>query len=299
MLAFVTSLRHPQNSNDYSQVEALLRNTLASISAQTDDVYVVIVVGHRAPSFVRPENVEYVQVAFDAPAPPGNPTSRDDVRRDKGRKLAVGLIAARKHGPDYAMIFDADDYLHRDLVKFTKDNPGKDGWVVSNGWIYSRRRNSYRRLSRFNTWCGSCYIVDYDVFGVPSDLGVDATEEALREKFGERLDAVIATHRGDAWYEEHGYTLEPLPWPGVVYHVDTGENRSRKSLTGLALPMTPEFEKEFTIPPSHGRMVTWIHARGPVARWQTIKGRRPGAARWRRRLGGVRRLITGSRQTRR
>ncbi|MFB7894115.1 glycosyltransferase family A protein [Microbacterium sp. NPDC056044] len=282
MLAFVTSLRHPQNSNDYSQVEALLQSTLASISAQTDDDYIVIVVGNRAPSFALPERVEYVQVAFDAPAPPGNPTSRDDVRRDKGRKLAVGLIAARRHEPDYAMIFDADDYLHRDLVKFTVDNPGKDGWVVSSGWIYSKRRNSYRRLNRFNTWCGSCYIVDYDIFGVPSDIGTDATEEELRSGFGERLDGIIATHRGDAWYREHGYDLEPLPWPGVVYHVDTGENRSRKSLTGMALSMTPQFAAEFAIPPSHGRLLTWLHARGPVPRWQTFRGRHPGIVPWSR-----------------
>lgn len=284
MLAFVTSLRHPQNSNDYGEVEALLQSTLASISAQTDNEYVVIVVGNQAPSFAIPDRVEFVHVGFDAPAPPGNPTSRDDVRRDKGRKLAVGLIAARKHRPDYAMIFDADDYVHRDLVKFTREHPGRDGWVATTGWIYSRRRNSYRRLNRFNTWCGSCYIVDYDIFGVPVDLDVDATEEALRAKFGERLDGIIATHRGDAWYEEHGYELEPLPWPGVVYHVDTGENRSRKSLTGMALPMTSEFASAFTIPPSHGRLLTWFHARGPVARWQTLRGRHPRLGRWAPRL---------------
>lgn len=288
MLAFVTSLRHPQNANDYGQVEALLRSTLASISAQTVDDYIVVVVGNQAPSFPLPERVEYVQVGFDAPAPPGNPTSRDDVRRDKGRKLAVGLIAARKYAPDYAMIFDADDYLHRDLVKFVSDHPGTPGWVVTKGWIYSKHRNSYRRLNRFNTWCGSCYIVDYDIFDVPVDLGVHASEEELRRGFGDRFDGIISTHHGHAWYRDHGYELESLPWPGVVYHVDTGENRSRKSLTGLALPMTREVAAEFTIVPSRSAIMTRFYARGPVARWQSFRGRNPEL------LGRLKKFTRGS-----
>ena len=36
MLAFITSLRHPDNSSDYARVELLLMGTLRSIEQQTD-----------------------------------------------------------------------------------------------------------------------------------------------------------------------------------------------------------------------------------------------------------------------
>ena len=32
MLAFITTLRHPQNAADYGRVEALLQDTLASLT---------------------------------------------------------------------------------------------------------------------------------------------------------------------------------------------------------------------------------------------------------------------------
>lgn len=88
MPAFVTSLRHPNNSADYDRVEVLLQDTLASITRQTCDDYVIIIVGNRKPS-------------FDLP----------------GTKVGVGLVAAREFDPEYVMQVYADDFVHRGLPR--------------------------------------------------------------------------------------------------------------------------------------------------------------------------------------
>ncbi len=73
MLAFITSLRHPQNSSDYTRVERLLKGTLASVTAQTDPGFVVIVVGNERPAFDLPRRTVFVQAEFAAARAAGRP----------------------------------------------------------------------------------------------------------------------------------------------------------------------------------------------------------------------------------
>ena len=79
MLAFITTLRHPHNSADYGHVEALLQDTLASLTQQTSDDYVVIIVGIRRPAFPLPERVVFVEVDF--PPPSTHRVQKPDLRR--------------------------------------------------------------------------------------------------------------------------------------------------------------------------------------------------------------------------
>lgn len=256
MIAFVTSLRHPRNATNYGHVEALLRETLHSVTQQTCDDYVVIVVGNKAPSFPLPDKVHFVQVDFRAPAAPGERISRGSLIRDKGTKIGVGLIAARAFSPDYVMIFDADDFVHRDIAAFTRDNPGRDGWVVRDGWIYSQARAAYRPQPEFNTICGTCFIVSFEAYGVPADLDATATRGVVKTAYGERLSRIIGAHKyATDWYEEQGMRIEPLPFPGAVYHVDTGENHSgqRNELAGRAKVLDRRMMDEFGIQVAHGR----------------------------------------------
>lgn len=283
MLAFVTSVRHPRNSHDYDRVELLLRQTLASVTAQTDEDFVVIVVGNQRPSFELPDRVEFVEVGFEPPAglPGGPPADRAGVRRDKGRKFAIGLIAAREHRPDFVMLFDADDFVHRGIVAHTKQHPDARGWVIDRGWIYSRSRNAYRPLDEFNWKCGTSFVVPFAAYGVPEDLDVTATEEQLRDGFGERMDAIVSTHHGEPWFRANGYDLESFPWRASVYHVDTGENRSGKQLLGFARPLSAGMRRDFSIPGDRGALSTLWRSLGPEAAWQSL---RPVLGRVRRRL---------------
>ena len=268
MLAFITTLRHPQNSVDYGRVEELLKGTLDSVAQQSSQDYVIIIVGNKKPDFPLPERSHFVQVEFPPPAPAtGAQTAREPFVWDKGTKLGIGLIKARDYSPTHVMIFDADDFVHRNLAATVRDQPKHDVWVVRDGWMYSRARNSYVPQSEFNRACGTSFVVPFDAYGVPSDLTVAASQEQIAAAYGDRLSAIMGAHRNaDTWFIDHGHVLEAFPYPAAVYHVDTGENHSGKTLAaGLARPLDSRMTRDFGIQPSRGRFFTLWAAFGPRA----------------------------------
>src|SRR5258705_211503 len=251
MLAFITTLRHPQNSADYCRVESLLQDTLASLSQQSCDDYRMIIVGNRRPAFPLPERAIFVDVNFPPPSDLKGPqTGPAPVIWDKGTKIAIGLIAARDFGPEYVMAVDADDFVHRDVAAFARDHPGRAGWVVKRGWIYSRARNAHAPRRSFFRICGTSFIIPFDAYDVPPDLTVSATQREIAEAFGERLENVLEHGYAFDWRRKDGRVLEPLPFPGTVYQVDTGENHSGNFLVGPALPYRSHLYRDFAIRPS-------------------------------------------------
>jgi hypothetical protein len=251
MLAFITTLRHPQNSADYGRVETLLQDTLASVTRQSCDDYRAIIVGNRRPAFPLPERAVFVEVDFAPPsALKGPQTGPASVIWDKGTKTAVGLIAARAFAPDYVMPLDADDFVHREIAAFAHARPGRPGWVVTRGWVYSRARNAYAFRRKFFRICGTSFIVPFDAYEVPPDLTVSATQQEIAQAFGERLENLLEHGYAFDWWREHGRRLEPLPFAGSVYQVDTGENHSGNVLVGPALPYGSHLYRNFAIRPS-------------------------------------------------
>lgn len=268
MLAFITTLRHPQNSVSYGRVEELLKGTLHSVAQQSSEDYVIVIVGNKRPDFALPERAHFVHVDFPPPAPPtGAQTAREPFVWDKGTKLGIGLIAARQFSPSHVMSFDADDFVHRDLAATIHEHSDHAGWVVREGWMYSRARNSYVPQQQFNRACGTSFIVPFKAFDVPVDLSVSASQEQVAAAFGERLSTIMGAHRNaEAWYRDHGIELEPFPYPAAVYHVDTGENHSGKTLAaGIAHPLSATIQRDFGIESSRGRLSTFWAAFGPRA----------------------------------
>lgn len=267
MIAFVTSLRHPVNSDDYLQVERLLRNTLQSLTAQDHPDFAVFVVGNKKPDFALPDSVRFVPVDFPPPVLTRGPrTPRDVFVRDKGTKIGVGLLAAREVEPDHVMIVDADDFVHRGLAGFVARYPDQPGWVLTEGYVYSRARQTFRRQRRFNHVCGTSHVVRFDAYAVPERLDEQASQEQVEAGYGERLPAILGAHH-DArdWLADNGYPLTRLPFRGAVYQVDTGENHSGYTLRGPSVPVTHRFESTYGVPfrNEHGQ-AAW-HALGPRA----------------------------------
>lgn len=277
MLAFITTLRHPLNSADYDRVESLLQDTLMSAARQTCHDYVVIVVGNRRPAFPLPERTHFVEVDYPPPtAQRGPKTGMAPVIWDKGTKAGIGLLAARDFGPEYVMFLDADDFVHRELASFTHDRPGEAGWVISRGWVYSRKRNSYALRRRLFRICGTSFILPLDAYEVPSQLTVTASQQEIADAFGEQFENVIADHRyALEWWRERGRILKPLPFAGAVYHVDTGENHSGSVLLGPGIPYRPHLARDFGIRASRGPASTVWSSVGPAALKPDLRLRRP------------------------
>lgn len=280
MLTFVTSLRHPQNSADYASVERLLHETLASVTSQVDADFRAIVVGNRRPDRPLPPRVEFVEVDFPAPSPPDGPrTARAPFVWDKGTKIGVGLIAAARYEPTHAMIFDADDFVHRDLARFVSDRGAERGWYVDTGWMYSRVRGVYIEQRNFHRACGTSLIVPFSAYGTPS-LDVNATQDQISEAFGERLPRVLGAHRDAVeWFSEQGVDMSPLPFEGAVYHVDTGENHSGKTLRGRARPYDDRMAREFCVPRPPSALASWWWSRGPQPLFESTRRRLDKAGR--------------------
>ncbi|MDO7866979.1 glycosyltransferase family A protein [Nocardioides jiangxiensis] len=256
MLAFVTSLRHPHNSADYGRVEQLLQETLGSVTAQTSDDYVVYVVGNRAPAFTLPDRTFFVPVDFAPPVDVAGPQFElGPFVRDKGTKIGIGLAAAREHRPDHVMIFDADDYVHHDIAALSSSDPDANGWLVEEGYIYSRARQAYQVQKRFFGVCGTSHVVAWRAYDVPQDLPLTATQDEVAEAYGERLGALLGAHRNKRiWLSKHGNKLDPMPFRGAVYQVDTGENHSGKGLRGVARPLGRELTSTYGVPRLRSRV---------------------------------------------
>jgi hypothetical protein len=276
MLAFITTLRHPHNSADYSRVESLLQNTLSSLTQQSCDDYVAIIVGNRRPPFPLPQHAVFVDVDFPPPSDVNGPrTGRAPVIWDKGTKTAIGLVAAREYRPDYVMALDADDFVHRDVTAFVHAHSGHDGWVVKRGWVYSRARNAYRLRRRFYRVCGTSFIIPFEAYDVPTALTVAATQHEIAEAFGERLEKTLEHGYAFDYWRKQGRNLESLPFPAAVYHMDTGENHSDNELFGPALPYRAHLHRDFAIQPSRTPISSLWAAIGPAALKPDLRFQRP------------------------
>jgi hypothetical protein len=254
MIVFITSVRHPQNAADYGRVERLLQRTLASVCAQDDRNFRVVVVANQPLSFATPKEVETVVVDFPAPSAHRGPqTGRDAILHDRGTKLAVGLVAARQHDPAHIMRFDADDFVSRHIAGFANANSSHPGWYVNGGHAYYERQGLTRRVDDFHEKCGTSFVIRHDLYG-SADLPLDATQDALYNGFGEFVvRELLGSHRAaEKYLADMGTPLEPLPFRGAVYTLETGENHSGEKVGGFAWPVGRRLEREFGLPRAAG-----------------------------------------------
>jgi hypothetical protein len=114
-------------------------------------------------------------------------------------------------------------------------------------------------------------VVPFEAYDVPAHLDEAATQEEVLAAYGERAEHILGAHRHALeWYaREQGRVLEPLPFRGAVYHVDTGENHSGKRLRGLARPLDAAFAARFGLPPVRRSTAALWSAVGPRAAAET------------------------------
>ena len=249
MLAFVTSLRHPLNSRDYSRVESLLMDSIHSILRQDDPHFGVWVVGNKRPAGL-PSSVTWVEVGYPPPSRERSPmTGVPAVLIDKGTKLVVGLIAAMQSRPDHVMCFDADDLVSRRLASLSTAAPGAPGWRVTSGWRWASERKAVRRQPDFHRHCGTGLIVRSDLYAVPASLAANASQAEIAATLGARLHRHFGSHLhlGDD-LAARGIELAEVPFSGALYRVGTGENHSGISLGGLGRPISRRVADEFGVP---------------------------------------------------
>lgn len=259
MIVFLTSLTHPDNSPDLQRSDELIAASLASITRQTDSDYCVIVVGERPPAIELPPSVEFITVDFPATDHSGT------FHLNKGAKLGVGLLRARELGADFIMVFDYDDYVHRDIAAFVNAHPAAQGWYLPDGLLYSKQRNSYRRRSGFNRRCGTSHIVPLNAYRIPEELTLDAPFDEVCEAFGDEAVDALGKHRMlRELMANRGFELQPLPFYGAMYTVETFANISGTRMTWFSRPLRKQLAEEFGVKSSVSRLRSWMYCIDPM-----------------------------------
>ena len=281
MLAFLTTLRHPDNSSDYLRVESLLKGTLASVNRQDHPDFCIIIVGNRCPSFVLPEKAIFVNVDFPAPSAIKSPnTERNSVLLDKGSKLAIAVLAGLEAEATHLMTADADDYFSCRLAGFISHQPSAPGWYVDNGYQYSERRRLIREINGgFNDLCGSSLIYRADLLDAPS-ISIQSSQEEVLARFGhDNVLSLLGSHRLMRRHLEGlGQPLTPLPFPGAIYNVDTAENWSGNTFHNIGRPVSASIAEEFGL--SSGRPMDFLRCASGIATMPATRAWRFTAQLW-------------------
>ncbi len=225
VLSFIIPIRHPQNSRDWGLEIKNLRDTVASIAAQTHPGWRAIIVANEGAAL--PDLPPHFQVErVDFPPNPQHERGSaslevfyDRVRLDKGRRILAGLLQAKDSG--FVMVVDDDDFVSRKLTEFASTRPAANGWVVRNGFVWDDGGSILYRHADFSALCGSSHIVRTDLYRIPSQAE-DASETYIKQMLG--------SHRFiEAHLAETGTPLENLPFPGAIYRVGHSPSHSKSS----------------------------------------------------------------------
>lgn len=267
VIVFITSIRHPKNSNDFGRVLELLTTTLKSVCSQTDPEFRVIVVCNDVPTieFSDPRIV-YHKVDF---LPPSEVAASNipfaAFTRDKGSKILAGFLLALKFEPQYVFSIDADDWISRHIVEYLHSQPTHPVWYVDGGFLADRQTLRVRRKHGMNRYCGSTFIYKPSFLIETGQIKPTINEHSSQEDLVNAVSdyffqSVLANHSNSHKFAlEQGVKPKPIGLRAVCWVVGTGENHSGMTgdINGLAIDK--EFCAEFGLPEHYatGQKTSW------------------------------------------
>jgi hypothetical protein len=217
-LVFGISLASRQVSSDWVRTTELLGHTLDSLLAQSDGRFDVIICGHERPELeaLRDPRVRFIE----ADAKP--PTDPRKYRTDKMRKRRLIGAALREMGGGYFFPLDADDLVHKDVVRHVRETDNKRGYVFLSGYALDYTGKKLAPVpgvwsSDYNRVCGSSALIYF----TPDELPVDGDNED---------DLYFNLFQSHAYWpvmaEEFGRRMDPLPFAAGVYVLNHSQNLS-------------------------------------------------------------------------
>lgn len=218
MLAFIVPVKSAQVSRDWQRTSALLERTLKSICHQTSPDFRAIVVCNEQPKIdFHHDKIDYVHVDFLPPEKETHPIARG--LTDKGRRVLKGLCYAQQFSPTHIMSVDADDCVSNQLAEFVTQHPDANGWYFESGWKYKENDAFiYIKYRRFYTLSGTANIVHFKHFDIPAEPEYDRGYGYY--KF------YVDHQKVKGFMKERHLPMQPLPFPGSVYVLSTGDNMS-------------------------------------------------------------------------
>ncbi len=177
-------------------------------------------------------------------------------RVDKGSKLLIAILAARKYNPGYVLIFDADDFVGNDISAYVNTHPGENGWIMTS--VYKMDGNMIAPVYARHTICGTGNIFSFSL--LMEDISPDVSEKSTQNDLFKHVDSIflmfiLGTHRqARSYYEEKGRPFQDYPFRSAVWLIGHGENHSERiprprgwKKTREMVPISPELERYFHI----------------------------------------------------
>lgn len=218
MLAFIIPLKSAKVAKDWYNTSALFERCLKSTCNQTSNAFRTIVVCNELPEVTfEHDQVSYVKVDFLPPEKVANRIARG--LTDKGRRVLKGIVYAQQFSPTHVMVVDADDCVSNRLAEFVSRYPSHNGWYLNKGWKYQEGASHiYFKHRRFYTMSGTANIVHVKHLDLP--LNPEYNRGYGYYKF------YIDHQKTKRFMEERDAPMQPLPFPGAVYILATGDNMS-------------------------------------------------------------------------
>lgn len=223
-MTFLIPVRHYANARDWSLLKSNLRQTVASISAQTHGDWRGLIIaneGSDLPPLPERFGVEWVHFPpndmHELKASATREQFYDAFRIDKGRRVLSGMLRARDSR--FFMIVDDDDFVSSRITQHAVDHPHANGWTVNHGYIWSDRGQWLLEHDEFNTICGTSLIVRSDLYALPERFE-DASPDYIKSMLGSH----VQLHH---ILEERNTPLQALPFRGAVYRVGQAGSHSQ------------------------------------------------------------------------
>ncbi|OLP15564.1 hypothetical protein BST81_25475 [Leptolyngbya sp. 'hensonii'] len=220
MIVFIIPLKGKKMSKDWEATSRLLDRTMRSVCRQTSEQFRAIVIHREKPEtdFFHP-NLHYLEVDFE-PDVSSSMTAkeiRQQKRVDKGKKILSGLHHIHNLGIDasHAMVVDSDDLISCRIAAFVNQHQDAAGWFIKTGFKYLETAAQAYWKREFYKACGTCNILNLQVIDVP----------ALELNRGYGYYKFLIDHgQVKDKLKQRGVILKPLPFPGAIYVIGTGEN---------------------------------------------------------------------------
>jgi O-antigen/teichoic acid export membrane protein len=217
--AFAIPLKPRDACADWAQAQANLRRTIRSIrNAHGGDDAIIAVACHEPPDLGAEAGVEILTAPF--PAPVAQSTGKYDKARK--RRFAGAWLRRELGGEDvYVMFLDADDLIHRDLLRHAFAH-GQGSYLIDQGYVFDSASGVlWRRGTDFHQICGSSFVCAFGPEDLPTSWEDDTAPFA---QFGVGPDQ-RDHHEYDQVAAELGRPAADVPFPGVLYLVNHPESR--------------------------------------------------------------------------
>lgn len=256
MVVFLTSIRHPFNSNNFERVEKLFEVTLHSVLSQTDRNFKFIIVCNTIPNVsLKDSRIIYHVVNFPAPSSEQKSTiSPEACKYDKGTKLLSGILFSQKYNPDYIFIIDADDWISSRVVEYLHSKPIYPVWYVDSGYFAHFKTKKIKRKYGMTRYCGSTFVYRSDFLMKLANFKLNINElTAQKELIDATSDIFIREILGDhsinyRYFSEMGVLPKRITIPAISWVIDTGENLTGTSGDQYGIPIDQKFCNRFGLP---------------------------------------------------